>query len=425
MENAARVSRRGVMKGAAAAAATVPLAGLSYRWGRFGSSGGMTATAMATRASGEPGTQAADILALARDAMAKYALQSVILRVVIDGRDVVTEAMGESISGVPATTEMHFRNGAVAISYMATLLLQLVDQGVVGLDDKIATWLPDLPEADRVSLRMLATMTAGYADFVADQAFIDAFYQNPFRQWTPQEQIALSLSKPHVFAPGTNWDYSHTNYVILGQALEKIAGKPLATQMQENIFAPLGLHDTDGPATPVIREPVLHAFTSERREALGIAPGVRFLEESTYWNPSWTLAQGTIQTTNIYDMTTSAIAVGTGSLLSPASHQAQVSPSLIGFGAPLAGCRTCHTLDRTLSYGLGVFISGSWLVQNPSFAGYAAVEGYLPSQKIAIAVSATFTEGSFDAEGGIENYAQTLFKTIGAYLAPDDPPPPF
>jgi len=172
-------------------------------------------------------------------------------------------------------------------------------------------------------------------------------YADPFRQWTPQELIQIGLSTPRVFAPGANWDYSHTNYVILGQALEKITGQPLATLLQEYVLEPLGLNDTASWSTPTIPAPVLHAFSSERREALGIAPGTRFYEESTYWNPSWTLAAGAIQTTNIYDMTATAIAVGEGTLLSSESHQAQVAPRLLGFGAPLAGCPNCHTLRRS------------------------------------------------------------------------------
>lgn len=371
---------------------------------------------------GVAGTQAADIIAIARDAMAKYDLRAVILRVLIDGQEVVTTALGESISGVPATTDMHFRNGAVAISYLATLLLQLVDQQTVTLDDKLSTWMPELPAADRVSLRMLANMTAGYPDYVQNADFIAAIYANPFRQWTPQEQIAISLSMPRLFEPGTNWEYSHSNYVILGQALETVTGKPMAVLMQEYIIGPLGLHDTDGPATAMIREPVLHAFSSERREVLGVVPGTRFYEESTYWNPSWTLAQGAIQTTNIYDMTATAIAVGTGTLLSAASHRAQLSSELLGFGSVLAGCATCHTLDRAFNYGLGVVLKRSWILQNPLFSGYAAVEGYLPARKIALAVATTFGEQSFDETGGIENYADTLFATIGTYLAPDDSP---
>src|SRR5215213_1331277 len=110
--------------------------------------------------------QAAAIVALARDAMGRYDLKAVIVRVTIDGQEVVTEALGESMTGVPATTDMHFRNGAVAISYVSTLLLRLVDQKVVTLDDPLATWMPDLPDADQVTLRMLANMTAGYPDFV-------------------------------------------------------------------------------------------------------------------------------------------------------------------------------------------------------------------------------------------------------------------
>jgi CubicO group peptidase (beta-lactamase class C family) len=367
--------------------------------------------------------QAAAIDAIARKAMDQYDLKAVILRVTIDNKDIVTEAMGESMTGVPATTDMHFRNGAVAISYVSTLLLELVDQKKVGLDDKLANWFPDLPEADQVTLRMLANMTSGYADYViGNDEMSQALYQNPYLQWKPEELIAMGIDKPHVYPPGTNWNYAHTNYVILGQVLEKVTGKPMDLLMQEYIFAPMGLTDTDGPSTPVIREPALHAFTSERRQALGVDPAIPFLEESTYWNPSWTITHGAIQTTNIYDMATTAVAVGTGSLLSPESHQAQVQPQPNGFGTALPGCTTCRTLGTTFNYGLGVFVDGSWILQNPMFYGYAGVEGYLPSKKIAIAVANTYGEKSFDQQGDYKygNASERIFAAITAYLAPDE-----
>jgi CubicO group peptidase (beta-lactamase class C family) len=364
------------------------------------------------------------IISLARDAMAKYKLKAVIVRVTVHGKEVVTAALGESMTGVPATPDMHFRNGAVAISYLSTLLLRLVDQGIVRLDDKLSTWMPELPAADRVTLRMLANMTAGYADHVQDEGFLAASNADPFRQWTPQELIAISIAKPHVFEPGTNWDYSHTGYVILGQALEKITGKPMATLMQEQILGPLGLTNTIGSSTPAIPEPVLHSFTSERRKALGVDSDVRFYEESTFWNPSWTIAEGAIQTTNIYDMTATAEAVGTGSLLSPESHRAQIAPDLLGFGSPLKGCPNCHTLDQTYNYGLGVVLAGPWLLQNPLFSGCGSLEAYLPSKGIAVAIAVTFDEESFDEQG---NYlygfaSQNILAAIGAYLAPDAAP---
>ena len=72
---------------------------------------------------------------------------------------------------------------------------------------------------------------------------------------------------------------------------------------------------------------------------------------------------------------------------------------------------------------MGVVITGNWLVQNPLFGGYAAVGGYLPSQKVAIAVAVTYAAGAFAANGDYPNAAQTLFSRIGAIVAPDEPPP--
>jgi CubicO group peptidase (beta-lactamase class C family) len=318
---------------------------------------------------------------------------------------------------------MHVRNGNVAVAYMATLLLRLVDQGEVALDDPLATWLPDLPDAGQVTLRMLTNMTAGYPDFEKNPEFVAAFYADPFRQWTAEERTALSLSTPRVFAPGTNWDYSHSDYVILGQALEKIIGQPLDVALQEQVLGPMGLRNTVAWSTPEISQPVLHAFSSERRQALGIPDGTRFYEESTYWNPSWTLATGSIQTTDIVDMTTTAVAVGEGTLLSPASHQAQIAPDLLGFGTPVAGCPNCHTLEASLSYGLGVVLSGDWILQTPLFGGYAGVMAYLPAQKLAIAVATTFGEEAFDDEGSYLHRSHVqLYGAIGTLLAPDNQP---
>jgi CubicO group peptidase (beta-lactamase class C family) len=328
----------------------------------------------ATPVAGAAGDQAEAIVAIARNIMDKQDVKAVILRVVVDGHEIVTDALGESMTGVPATTEMHFRNGAVAF-YVATLLLRLVDQKVVTLDDPLAKWLPDLRDADKATLRMLANLTAGYPDYVQNAEFVSAIYADPFRQWTPEEQIEISLSTPQVFAPGTNWDYSHSAYVILGQALEKITGQPLDVALQEQVLGPMGLQNTVAWSTPEISEPVLHAFSSERRQALRIPAGTRFYEESTYWNPSWSFARGAIETTDIVDMTTTAAAIGEGTLLSPESHQAQIAPDLLGFGKPLPGCPACHTLDETYNYGLGVVLSNAWILQNPLFAGYGAVTG--------------------------------------------------
>jgi CubicO group peptidase (beta-lactamase class C family) len=357
-----------------------------------------------------------------RQTIRQDSLGAVIVQVTVGGKPLMTKAYGESMTGVPATTDMHFRNGAVAISYMSTLLLRLVDQGKVKLDDKVSRWLPDLRDGDRVTLGMLAGMTAGYHDFEADPRFVAALYRDPFARVTTNDQLSYALSIPQLFTPGSNWSYAHSDYVILGLALEKLTGKPLEVLLRNQVLRPLRLRNTNASQTAAIPSPVLHAFSSERQGPLGIPFSTPFLEESTYWNPSWTLARGAVQTTDIADMTRTAIGIGSGKLLSKRSYARMMDPR-IGFGQPFEGCEACHKLDRYYGYGLGVVRNGSWSLQNPLFAGYAAVEAYLPSKKISIAVATTFTQASYDVAGNPAPAHTALYSQIGAILAPNDAPP--
>jgi CubicO group peptidase (beta-lactamase class C family) len=364
------------------------------------------------------------VVRIVEDAMERGHLKAVIIRVTENGQEVLTRAFGESMTGVPATTTMHFRNGAVAISYVATLLLKLVERGTVGLDDKLSAWLPDTPHADQVTLGQLAQMTSGYADYViGNEEFQKAFYDNPFRQWGPDDLLSFATSKPLYYPPGTNWNYAHTNYVLLGLALEKATGRDMADLLDDEVLGPLGLTNTANSSTAEIPAPALHAFTSERRETLGIPGGAPFYEESTFWNPSWTITRGAVQTTNIYDMEAGAVAIGAGKLLTRESHQKMTAPDLRGKASALPGCPTCAPQTEGYTYGLGIVISGSWLVQNPLFAGQAGVAAYLPAEKIAIAVAVTYLPEAFDDTGGYPNQAETLFRLVGAELAPDAAPP--
>jgi CubicO group peptidase (beta-lactamase class C family) len=361
---------------------------------------------------------------IVRDTMAQTHLRSVIVRVTVDGKEVVTQAVGESMTGVPATTGMHFRNGAVAISYVSTLLLKLVDDKKVSLDDRLSKWLPEIPHADRVTLGQLAHMTSGYVDYViGNTAMNDALYANPFRRWTVHEMLSYAISKPLLYEPGTNWNYAHTNYVLLGLALEKATGQEMSKLLSDKVLRPLGLTNTVSSLTPEIPSPVLHAFSSERRAFLKIPADTPFYEESTFWDPSWTITHGAIQTTNIYDMEASAVGIGSGRLLSADSYKKMVSTDLRGKTHKQPGCTTCDEMNDVYTYGLGIVISGNWLLQNPLFSGYAALEAYLPSQKIAIAIAITYAPEGFDDQGNYKNEADTVFRKVAAELAPDDAPP--
>jgi CubicO group peptidase (beta-lactamase class C family) len=364
------------------------------------------------------------VMRVVRNTMTQAHLRAVIVRVTVDGKEIVTQAVGDSMTGVPATTDMHFRNGAVAISYVSTLLLKLVDQKKLSLEDTLSKWVPDFPNAQRVTLGQLAQMTAGYPDYViGNQQFSNELYANPFQQWTTQDILAQISSRPLLYDPGTNWNYAHTDYVLLGLALEKATGQDMPTLLQNEVLGPLGLKATANSDTPEIPHPVLHAFSSERRQARKIPVGTPFYEESTYWNPSWTITHGAIQTTNIYDLEATAVGVGSGKLLTADSYKKMVSTALRGKTHAQPGCPTCFDQNEGYTYGLGIITSGDWLMQNPLFAGCAAVEAYLPAQKVAIAVAVTFAPEAFDDQGDYSNQADKLFRKIGAVVAPNDAPP--
>ncbi|MFD3541147.1 serine hydrolase domain-containing protein [Streptomyces sp. NPDC058662] len=352
--------------------------------------------------------RAKEVVAVAERARRDFGLNSVVLRVSSDGKEVVTSALGESMTGVPADPAMHFRSGSVAIAYMATVLLQLVDEGKAGLDDPLARWLPDAPHASKITLRMLGSSTSGLHDYVTDPKFLADLEAAPFRQWTPAEVIAIAADQPLWYEPGTNFSYSHANFQLLGAALEKISGVPLERLLDERVMRPLGLGETAAGATAEIPVPVLHAFTSERGT----------YEESTYWNPSWTTAPGAVLTTDICDLDRSSRAIGTGELLSAASFRTLLDPGTAELGGPTAGCpaTVCLPHDAAEHFGLGVLVLNGWILQNPSFSGYAAMQAYLPAEKLSISV--TTTKGPKSPEG---NQAQTVAQRIAAALVPEHP----
>ena len=135
----------------------------------------LTFLARATATETSPSSQASAIAAIVQKAMKTEHLRAVIVKVTQGDKVIISQAFGESMTGVPATTAMHFPNGAVAFAYVSTLLMEFVDEHKVKLDDTIDRWMPTLPEANKVTLKMLANQTAGYPDFETDPAWLVTF----------------------------------------------------------------------------------------------------------------------------------------------------------------------------------------------------------------------------------------------------------
>jgi D-alanyl-D-alanine carboxypeptidase len=341
--------------------------------------------------------RSAGIAEAVHEVQAQNPLHAIVFGVWIDGRPLVTGALGEALPGAPATTADHFRIGNVYEAMTSTMLLQFVEQGRLSLDDPVSKWFPSIPNADQVTLGMLARSTSGYVDYVTSDAFVQAFNADPFRKWRPQELIDIGTSQPLLFAPGTNWSFSDTNFMILGQILERVGGRPLGETTSAMVLRKLDLRNTVYTPTASITPPVLHGYDTGR--------GV--YEDCTFWDPSWATGNGSM-TSNLGDMGRWASALGTGELLSPKSHQLQVGNVNVGLGP--------NTPEH--HYGLGALVVNGWILSNPQLVGYAGVAGYLPSKKITVVAFATVDS---DAPVGLHGGA-LAFNRIAELLAPDAAP---
>lgn len=168
-----------------------------------------------------------------------------------DGKVVKSRAYGLASVELkaPATTETVFEIGSVSKQFTATGILLLMEEGKVGLEDRIDKYVADLPEAWRpVTLRQLLTHTSGIPDI--EEIFGYDSYRNIY---TTKAIIEVANSKPMDFAPGEDFHYSNTGYYLLGLVLEKVSGKPYSAFLKERIFDPIGMaHTRESDPTAVI-----------------------------------------------------------------------------------------------------------------------------------------------------------------------------
>lgn len=238
----------------------------------------------------------------------------------------------------PVPVGGRFRAGSVYKTFVATVMLQLVGEGRLGLDDPVARLLPQFGLDPRITVRMLLGHTSGLYNYTGESDATGRFVRgivdsDRFRTYTPAELVRYALRRGPRFAPGARWEYSNTNYILAGLIIEKITGTPYAWQVDTRIIRPLGLWATTLPGTwPMIMGPHADGYGAA---AIGDA------DRSTDYavqNPSWAWAAGEIvSTTEDLDIFISAL-LG-GRLLSPPL---------------LAQMRAFRIEDADAEYGLGL-----------------------------------------------------------------------
>jgi D-alanyl-D-alanine carboxypeptidase len=144
---------------------------------------------------------------------------------------------------------------------MATLVLQLVAEGKLALTDPVDKWLPgQVPNGKAITLRMLLNHTSGLFDYTEDPALVPAILGKDPHRWTLAELLAVGVKHDPLFAPGTQFSYSNTNYIAIGAVLEKATGASLADLVRDRIARPLGLTHTYYATDSTWRGPHAHGY---------------------------------------------------------------------------------------------------------------------------------------------------------------------
>ncbi|ABP54496.1 Serine-type D-Ala-D-Ala carboxypeptidase [Salinispora tropica CNB-440] len=260
------------------------------------------------------------------------------LAAVRDGRHDWRGSAGQAhlTSPRPMQPQLRHRIGSITKTFVATTVLQLVDEGRLGLDDPIGELLPEIVSGERgaeVTVRMLLNHTSGIGNYT--NAMLDSYAainQMQVTTYAPVELVAMGLAMPPTNAPGAEFSYSNTNYILAGLLIESITGNPAAAEVQQRILRPLKLRGTSFPGTdPTIHGPHSGAY---------FAPlGVRDLSE---FNMSWGWTAGEMIGTTA-DLNTFFRALLGGDLLSPSA-----------LSEMLTGVPMLPDLPEAGSYGLGI-----------------------------------------------------------------------
>ena len=324
--------------------------------------------------------------AMANKALADTGAPSASVAVVKDGKIAYVKAYGNARlePATAASPEMRYSIGSVSKQFLAGALLLLVQEGKLSLDDRVGRFLPSLTRAKDITLRQLLSHTSGYQDYYPLD-YVAPFMQEPV---TAEGILERWAKKPLDFDPGSEWQYSNTNYVVAGRILEKVAGMPLMAFLESRIFRPLGMQ------SPIDLD--AHPLTSS--DAAGYTRfGLGPLRAAQPEARGWLYAAGELAMT-ARDLAVWDQSLLEGKLLKSAALQEMMKPARLKNGAPI-------------NYALGVGISNA--SGHPRLEHGGAVSGFVSANAVWLdegiaAVALTNLDGS-DA-------ARAIVNQIGAWL---------
>jgi D-alanyl-D-alanine carboxypeptidase len=282
----------------------------------------------------------------------------------------------------PLRKDHRLMAGSVGKTFFAAVAWQLAKEGKLPLDAPISRWFgsekwfDSLPNARAITVRHLMTHSSGLVRYEFNPKFLADLQADPARAFTPVEELRYLFGTKAAFAAGQGWDYSDTNYIVLGMILEQITGTKAYTEIQRRFIGPLALAGTVPSDRQVI--PLLAQGYAGQRNEFGPFDAT-LVDGKFFFNPQFEWAGGGFVSTGV-DLARWVKALYTGTVVDTGFVRNEV---LRGVPAPMLG--------NGVSYGLGVIIRATspfgpnW-GHSGFFPGYLAEMRWYPEHGVAIAV---------------------------------------
>lgn len=336
-----------------------------------------------------PAEVQAELQSTLDESMTEFTVPGALVGVWIPGEGSWTTAAGlaDIDNATAPTLDMSWPIRSVTKSFTVTLILQLVDEGTLSLDDTIDQYVDGVTNGDRITLRELAGMSSGNADYTTE-AFQDVFLEDQTRLFTLDELNSFVIGQPAQFQPGAEHVYTNANTNLLGAVIEKVTGQSYAEVIDERILQPLGLDHT---------RYILDASTWTEPHALGYGPPADprepFEQNFSILGPAGSLIS------TVDDARTWVEALATGALLSPETQAERLKGSPLDSGPPYG------------MYALGIGETDGWWGHNGEGLGFTVAVFHNPTSGATIVV---YTNES-NADNGIHP-ADATFRRLAAIV---------
>jgi D-alanyl-D-alanine carboxypeptidase len=298
----------------------------------------------------------------------------------------LTSGFNDVEKAIPLKTSDKLLQGSVGKTYAAAIAMQQIGKKALDLEEKVSKylghydWYSRIPNANDITVRMLMNHTSGVMRYEFKESFTKDLTANPDKTWKPEELLSYVLDEKASFESGKGWEYSDTNYILLGMILEKITGKKFYQLVTDHILKPLNLKNT---------------FPSDKRMLPGLAQGYageandfggkdKVIDESGNFiiNPQFEWTGG-----GIYSTTQDLAQWGKFLYEGKAFDKALLEKMFEGVPAKLG---------KDSKYGLGVIMKptplGETYGHSGFFPGYLTEMAYFPNQQVCIALQANSSD---------------------------------